>query len=64
MRMPPQVAATARASGFGKPGAPATPVDHVLQADLGEQGDTVPLHFAVQGGLVAAGGQLRTEQGR
>ena len=61
-RTPAQVAATARASWWGKPGAPGKPRYDVLEADPREDRDPVPLGLPVGGGLIAAAGQLLAQQ--
>ena len=61
-RIPPQVADTARASGCGKPGAPANPAHDVLEPDPREDRDAVPRGLAVGGDRVAALGKLVAEQ--
>ena len=56
------MAAIARASGSGKPGAIGEPRHHVVEPDPGQDRDAVPARLAVHGGLVAAAGQVGAEQ--
>ena len=61
-RMPPHIAETARASGWGNPGAPGIPVDHAVQAGPGEDGHPVPPRLAVDGDGVPPGVEIVAQQ--